>query len=204
GAASGDEERGGLLGSRLGIFINGNVQTGDKDETANEAGFDFDGWGITAGVDYRFTDRLVAGVALGYNESETKFKADGGGVDGDGTSLSAYGTYFNDNLYFDFIGSRGSVDYDSARRIFYSDVTGTQDLTASGRTDGDMTSLGASFGYDFHNGGWTFGPTVALNTVKVDVDPFAETGAGGLGLAFGRQEAESQTIQGGFRFSYAM
>lgn len=206
GGASGDEddESGGLLGSRLGVFVNGNVRTGDKDETVNEAGFDFDGWGITAGVDYRFTDNLVLGLALGYNESETEFSGDGGGMDGDGTSISAYGTYFRDNLYFDFIGSTGSVDYDSTRRILYTDVTGAHDLTAVGQSDGDLTSLGMSFGYDFHNGGWTFGPTVALNTIKVDVDPFAETGAGGLNLAFGEQEAESQTIQGGFRFSYAM
>jgi uncharacterized protein YhjY with autotransporter beta-barrel domain len=206
GAASGDEdeEGGGLLGSRLGVFVNGNVRTGDKDETANEAGFDFDGWGITAGVDYRFTDSLVLGLSLGYNESETEFTGNGGGMDGDGTSLSLYGTYFNDNLYFDFIGSTGSVDFDSARRIVYTDVGGTQDFTAVGQTDGDLTSFGVSFGYDFHNGGWTFGPTVALNTMKVDIDPFAETGAGGLSLAFGDQEAESQTLQGGFRFSYAM
>src|SRR5690606_38768947 len=99
--------------------------------------------------------------------------------------------------------SSGSIDYDSTRRIVYNDTSGLQDLTALGTTDGDMSSVALSFGYEFHRGGWTFGPTIGIDLIELEVDPFAETGAGGLNLAFGEQGAESRTVQGGFRFSYA-
>ena len=76
--------------------MNGNVVDGEKDETANEAGFDFGGWGITAGFDYRFTDSFVLGLSLGYNESDSDFAGNGGSLDSEGVSTSIYGTYFND------------------------------------------------------------------------------------------------------------
>jgi uncharacterized protein YhjY with autotransporter beta-barrel domain len=206
GGASGDEDDASLA-TRWGIFINGNVIDGEKDETANEAGFDFGGWGITAGFDYRFTDSFVLGFSLGYNESDSDFANNGGGLDSEGVSKSIYGTYFNDRWYTDFIGSSGALDYESVRNISYTDQGGAVQAVTAGSTDGDLSTLGVSFGYDFNKGGWTFGPTAALTRIEVDVDPFAETtrsGAQGLNMAFGSQRAESRTLQGGFQFSYAL
>ena len=51
--------------NRWGMFINGIYGTGDKDTVGNEDGFDYDAYGLTAGLDYRYSDALVAGVALG-------------------------------------------------------------------------------------------------------------------------------------------
>lgn len=208
GGSSGDDDaptasQNDLFSSRLGIFVNGNVISGDKEETLNEAGFDFDSIGLTLGVDYRFTGSFVLGVALGYNDSETTFNNNGGGLDGKGASVSVYGTYFTPRLYFDFIGTTGRTDFDSARTIVYQTVVGTEERTAVGTTDGDTDALGVSFGYDFARGGWTFGPTLAVSSIKIEVDPFTESGAGGLNLAFDKQTAKSMTIQTGFAFSYA-
>ena len=205
GGASGDERT--SLAAPWGIFVNGNVVDGEKDRTANEEGFDFGGWGITAGFDYRFTDRFVLGLSLGYNEADSDFQGNSGSLDAEGVTTSLYGTYFNDRWYTDFIASAGALDYDSVRHITYNDADSSNDDFARGVTDGDLTTLGASFGYDFVKGGWTFGPTFALTMIEIEVDPFAETGAGasgGLNMAFGAQKAESRTAQGGFQFAYAL
>ncbi|OAD22231.1 secreted protein containing Na-Ca exchanger/integrin-beta4 domain protein [Candidatus Thiomargarita nelsonii] len=61
--------------SRLGAFVNGEINFGEKDTTDRESGFEFTTLGLTAGIDYRFTNNLVAGIALGYSNSESDFNA---------------------------------------------------------------------------------------------------------------------------------
>ncbi len=53
--------------------MDGRINYGDKDQTQNQAGFDFDTIGITGGVDYRIRDNFVVGAALGYSQIETDF-----------------------------------------------------------------------------------------------------------------------------------
>src|SRR5262249_5137929 len=52
--------------NRLGLFVNGIFSVGDRDPTSKEDGFDFHTYGVIAGVDYRFTPKLVFGVAFTY------------------------------------------------------------------------------------------------------------------------------------------
>ena len=98
--------------SRLGAFVNGNINIGDKDETKHEYGFEFSTLGVTGGIDYRFTDSLVAGVALGYSNNETNIDANDSNIDAHGYSISLYGTYYQtDNFYIDGLLSLGYNTY---------------------------------------------------------------------------------------------
>ena len=45
------------------VFLNGALTTGDRDETENESGFDFDGAAITLGADYRSGDSTFFGAS---------------------------------------------------------------------------------------------------------------------------------------------
>lgn len=202
GGGSGDEDAGQPLQSRWGFFGRGKINVGDKDQTDNEAGFDFDAWGVTLGVDYRVTDNFVLGIAGGFNSGETDFDNDGGEMDSDGTSAHVFGVLYGEHAYLDFVASFGQLDYDSVRNINYTDVNGPVAATATGSTDGDLTAIGISFGYEFNKGGWGFTPNISANTIEVDVDAFSETGANGLDLSFGKQNAESSAVEGGFRVSY--
>jgi outer membrane lipase/esterase len=176
GGASADQGPQFALGDgRLGVFVNGAISTGDKDPTENEEGFDFDAWGITAGIDYRFRDNLIAGIAGGYSENDTDIDNSGGSLDTDGYSISLYGTYYHDGgAYADAVLTYGHNDYDQKRNIRYSIDDYVVDQTASADYNGSQWSGAVGVGYDIPKGPWTFGPVVRLQYVSADVDGYSE------------------------------
>jgi uncharacterized protein YhjY with autotransporter beta-barrel domain len=193
---------GGLADQRLGIFLNGKIGFGDKDTTANETGYDYDTIGATLGVDYRFTDSFVAGLALGYSESKADFVLDQGNLESNGLSGNLFGSWYKGRGYLDVLAGYGQVDYDSLRHISYQIGDDLIDREALGSTDGTMSTAGVSFGYDLGNKGWTITPNVAVTYMKVEVDGFTETGSQGLDLEYGDQSADSLQYQAGLQVGY--
>jgi uncharacterized protein YhjY with autotransporter beta-barrel domain len=221
GGASGDES--GLSAGRLGVYLQGRLGTGDKERTRFEAGYDVDTLGFSGGADYRFTDSLVAGVALAYSEAESDFTRDStgtkidGGFDSDGVTFSLYGSWYGERAYVDLIASYGDVDFDSTRSIVYTvdapagmvgDVvlptTDSVNRIARGRTSGDTVSVGLSAGMDWARGPWLFGPLVAVNYLDLSVDGFSESGADELNLLYDDQSAESLQLQLGLNLAYTV
>lgn len=201
GGASGDEATGG----RLGLFVNGGLGGGEKDVTDFESAYDFDLLGVTTGLDYRFTDSLIGGIALGYAESETDFD-EGGSLDTDGIMGSLFGAWYGEHAYVDLIASYGALSLDSKRQVTYtvSVVPDNIDHTAIGDTDSDVAAAGLSAGYSFGRGGWRIGPTAAVSYLEVSIDGFAERGGSNpeLNLVFDDQDAESLQLQLGFDLGY--
>ena len=135
GGASGDEG-----GGRLGFFINGEVSFGDRDPGVEDVGFDFDSQVVTVGLDYRFTDRFFAGVALGLTQTDDDLTG-GGGVAGnglgtldiDGTSLSLYwSANLSENTYLESSVMLGENDYDSVTEVGYTIGATTIEVDANG------------------------------------------------------------------------
>src|SRR5262245_46064326 len=105
---------------RLGVFVNGIFGFGDKDATSREAGFDFDTYGVTGGVDYRIKDNLVGGVAFGYTHTDDDYASSRGNMDANSYTFSVFGTYYVGQLYVDGIFNYSWNDFDSSRNIVYS------------------------------------------------------------------------------------
>ncbi len=195
---------------RLGAFLNGSFTTGDKDSTDFEPGFDFDSWGLTAGVDYRLMENLVLGLALGYSDTETDLDDSAGDVDADGYALSLYGIYNLEALYIDAIATYGQQDYETVRRVRYTvDVPVNQ--TFLGDSDSDEYALSLGAGYDFNRSGFTYGPYLQFNYLNTEIDGYTERPArlnpdpgSGLALAFDDQDIESFTSVVGGQASYAV
>jgi uncharacterized protein with beta-barrel porin domain len=207
---------------RLGVFVNGTLAIGDKDSTSREAGFDFDTLGVTAGVDYRFTNNFVLGAAFGFASTDSDIDPSGGGGDLDTKVYNGalYGTYYLQDFYVDGIASFGWSSFDLSRNIFYS-IPGLGDnlapagrptivnQTAKGDTDGGHFSVGLGAGYDFRFGGLTVGPRGRLNYFKLDIDHFRESIDGtadgfGLALEYEGQIVESLMTALGGQASYAV
>lgn len=199
---------------RLGIFINGNLGFGEKDSTANEEGFDIDTQGLTLGADYRLSDNLVLGGALGYMNSEIDLDQNGGDLDSDGYSLTLYGTYYqSDVFYIDGSLSYGRNDYDQARNIQYTltqPTPVTVDQTLSADYDGNQWGATIGAGYEFNQGALNFGPTARLEYLDVELDSYRESASNpnadgsGWTVAIDDQDFESLTMSLGGQATYAL
>ena len=213
----GSSQRGGAAGAddaggKLGAFINGSYSTGDRDETVWTNKFDFDTYGLTGGVDYRFTDNLVLGAALAYHDVDADFDnkptVSGGSVDADGWGGFLYGTWYSDRFYIDGLAGYAKSDYDTKRRIFIPDNNDpTQNINeiAKGSPDSDDYTLGAGAGYSLGKGPLSYGPYGRVTYYKVDIDDYREHGAeaSGLNLAVDGQDWKSLTSVLGAQLSYA-
>ena len=140
-------------------FSNGAVGWGDRDETDNEGGYDFDSWGITLGADYAFDNGLAVGLALGYSSYDVDLdrttgssfisSSAGGKIESEGYSLSGFFVYGMENSYVNGILSYGRNDFDMARKVQLTaapGATGTaQGLVLDRRFDAstDSNQLGA-------------------------------------------------------------
>ena len=187
---------------RLGLFINGNLSWGDKDETTNSGGYGFDTLGLTAGVDYRFTQGLVLGAAMGWASTDVAMDANGGGLDATEWSATLYGTWYpTDSFYLEGSATYGWDDYDQTRNIVYS-LLGTP-RSAEADYGGSQYSLMLGAGYDRTIGASIIDLYGRLEYTKASFDSYRENGAGGLDLNIGEQEASSTKSVLGLQYTHS-
>ena len=209
GGSAGEDDAG---FSRLGGFINGSVVSGEKDRTENEDGFDISSYELTAGMDYRFTDTVVAGLALGFSALDTDVDNDGGGLDVDAYDLTLYGSYNHPEGYWlDGMLSFAQYDYDQDRNIRYNLNDGTSvEQTASADFDGDQFAVSIGGGYAWYREALTVTPSARLQYLRLKVDGYKETlsspttDGSGWGIELLDQDYESLTLTAGAQASYAV
>ena len=213
GGAAGDYE---VAGSRLGWFVEGSFNTGDRDQTDAEDGFDFDATSFTLGLDYMLNSGVI-GISIGTDNYEAEFdtnmNVNGGGVDVESTSGSLFGAFYNRNWYFDGILSFGTLDSDTNRSAFYPSTNMCPvaapcpgvDAQLLGSTSGDFFSGGATVGYDVNRGNWDITTSLSLAYRDIGIDGYTEVdpAGGGLTLSYGDQTVESLKTILGFSFSRA-
>jgi len=198
--------------SRLGGFINGSIVSGEKDRTENEDGFDLSSYEITAGVDYRFTDTVVAGLALGFSGIDTDVDDNGGGLDVDAYDLTLYGSYNQpEGLWLDAMLAFAQYDYEQDRNIRYDLNNGTRvSQTASANFDGYQFAASFGGGYAWYRDALTVTPSARLQYLRLDVDGYKETlsdssaEGSGWGIELLPQDYESLTLTAGAQASYTV
>jgi outer membrane autotransporter protein len=190
--------------SPWGFFINGTISMGDRDATSRELGFDFDTFGITAGVDYRLDAKKVVGIALGYAKFDSTIE-NVSELNSSGITLSGYASfYMTDNLYIDARMSYAQPEFDQSRNIDFTVGSTHIDRTALGKTDADQYSMALSTGYSFYKNSWNITPNASISYMKTTIDEFAETGAGDFNFVYLEQELESLVWSAGIRVSKAI
>jgi outer membrane lipase/esterase len=206
GGAAGDDDTGPY--SKLGGFINPYGTFGDKDATDREDGFDFYSIGVTAGLDYRFTDNVVFGGTFSYTRLDTEFDdvptVAGGDVKANGFGVSLFGLYSDENWYLSGIGSYRRNDYDLERRIRYSSGNTAIDYTATADTDSNQFGISVGGGYEIAEGQTTYGPYLRVNYLTAKIDGYTEQGHASMNLRVRDQNFNSLTTALGGGASYAM
>lgn len=173
--------------SRWGFFASGNIGRGVTDANGNAPRYDFDIRGLTVGIDYRKTDNLVLGVAVGYTNQDTTLSGGQGSLDMSGYSLSGYATLYRENSwYVDGVVSWGHNDYTHRRRVVYVLPGLTVDQVARASSGGTDTSASLTLGRDFNAKAWNFGLFGRAQYSRQRFDSFTEhldESSPGAGLA---------------------
>jgi outer membrane autotransporter protein/uncharacterized repeat protein (TIGR01451 family) len=199
------DDSGGLFGSPWGFFINGTISSGEQDGNARsgQVGVDFDSRGLTAGVDYRFSNALTAGLALGYADFDADISGDSS-IDTQGLLLTGYASWYpTESLYLDGRLSFGQIDFEQSRRIRFTLDGQTTDLLARGDADADQFSLAAGIGYHWNFGAWNVTPNGSVRYSDTSVDGFTERGADPFNLRFEASDTDSLQVAAGVQVSRA-
>lgn len=198
-------------GGRMGVFLNGRYLDGNEDENELQDGFDFDGWGLITGLDYRFSDNFVGGLALSYSTGDADYDDNRGDLEAESWGVMGYGTFFVESgLYFEGSLGYNSLEYEMTRNISYQvgDLTAVQQMTSS--PDGDSLSVSFGGGYTFGSDSWSFTPALRVDYLDNQIDSYQErstnieTTGGAMALALGSTSFESLTSNLGLAIAKAI
>ena len=199
--------------SRWGFFAAGTIGRGEAEGGSRNPDYDFDIEGVTAGVDYRKSDKWIIGGSFGYTRQDTVLPGDRGGLDTTGWSLSAYTTYYQaDSWYMDGVLTYGRNDYELLRQISYTlPVAGGGSVSinqvAEAASDGDLLSTAFTVGRDYNVGAFGIGPYARVLYTRLGFDAIDEElvpglAGSGLGLRIENRDVTSLASVLGAKFTY--
>ena len=197
-------------GERQGEFsagdynLNGSYAYGDKEATGNENAFNFDGFEINLGLDYRWNNQWVTGLVAGYSEREVEFEPVGiivvdGGIEAEGYSLMPFALYQSEAMYASLSIGYQQMSFDSDRAIKYPslnpDVASTNTRTLSS-TDSDGWTASGSWGYNFRFGAFSVEPYLSAEYRETQIDDFTERDVNGDGFDLIVDDQDIESFEG--------
>lgn len=167
--------------SRWGGFLNGSYGSGDRAPTALEDAFDFEGYQINGGIDYRFDDQIVAGAILAITDQKIDFDPSqsivDGGIKSDGYSFMPFALYQAEQLFLSISLGYQRMDLTTDRAIRYPsinpDVESVNTRTL-GATNSTTISFFSSIGYSFSYNALAIEPYISFDYLDISIDGFKE------------------------------
>lgn len=207
GGAAGD---GGSNHSRLGGFFNWSLGWGEKDPTAAEDAFEFDGSSYSFGLDYRINDNFTIGGLFGYNDQSIDFDASqsivDGGLDATGYNITPFLLYQNENFYISSSVGYQVIEFDIDRAIKYpslnpSPFTSSTDTVAVAEADAEVLTGFVEIGYSYVMRNWVLEPYLGANMREITIDEFVERDLknDGFDLRVDKQDIDSQELNIGLK-----
>ncbi len=183
------------FGSRWSIYTAGSATVGRQDSNPNQSGYRFTTNGFVVGADYRFSESLIGGAFVGYDNSVTQFSDLPAETRAHTATLGAYGSVSSDAFYISGALSYGRHFYETNRQQVFLNQS------ASGRTGGDQVSGLIESGMEFRSGNWGFIPTLSLQGTQLWIDGYSETGSAAA-QSIGAQSISSLQAGAGGRINY--
>ncbi|MEM6797331.1 MAG: autotransporter outer membrane beta-barrel domain-containing protein, partial [Acidobacteriota bacterium] len=162
----------------------------------------------TLGLDYRFTNRAVVGLAASAIDADADIFDDDGLLDIESQWISLYlSKSWKSGLFFQGLFGVGTADYDATRNLdLPAAFRGRSRFTAVGTTEGDHLAAQLEVGYsrrlqsDLVITGFLRGRSVDLS-----IDSYRETGdpaGAGFYLEVLEQNIDSLILEGGVDFAW--
>jgi outer membrane autotransporter protein len=194
---------------RMSMYLNASYLKAKQATTAFEAGSDSDIITITVGTDYRLTPETIIGMAFSVADGRTDYGDKESRLDSQNYNLTAYGSYYLQQWWFDGSLVYGFNNYKQKRDIACTSV-GCSDLTNTYKADYDGATYGASLGggYDFILQAFTISPFIQWNGGTVKTDDYKEkainTGVPTALLNMDEQSRDFSTLSAGSYFRYVI
>lgn len=191
-----------------GFWMAGNIGFGDRDASGGQSGIKFKTSGVSAGVDRRYSDKLVLGVGLGYARDKTEIGTDGTESRARANSLALYGSYQppNKNIFIDALIGYGMLDYDTERFVEpLTEVNADPTVKpikhfARASRDGRQVFGSIAAGYQSpRERGFLWSPYTRLDFSRTRLDDVTETGAGQYALTYFKQSITNADLSLGLR-----
>lgn len=197
-AAAGSEDS--LRDPPLGAFIQGRLDFGDMQQNPSSRGYNYQSRNVTFGADYRFTDKLVAGLLFTYINTDSTYDQQSGGMNGNSYTGAAYGSlYLPADFFLDWAASYGGQDYSFSRQYSYPGFVGQ----ARSQPGGEQFGFALNGGRDFAWDGWQFSPYTRFEYSNLHIGAYRERGGDGFDLAVGGQTAQSFVSDLGLQINHA-
>lgn len=199
-------------GDGLGFFASGLVESLNRDVTTFQNGYTSNILGIAAGADYRFSKKLVTGLALNYSNTDGDFRNNGGNFSTNSFGGLLFASYLpTDRTFMQVTGGYTRNNYlvtRAASASIFDSTTLTTTLVsgpASSHSNGTVFHLGLLTGYDHPIGRFTIGPRAGVNYSNTKIGNFTENGSTGIELKYDDQWINSLQsvlgVQGSAAFS---
>ena len=142
---------------------------------------------VQMGADYRITPHVLVGALFGFGHTSSTLDGLGSKATVDTYSPGVYASYSDNGWYANALATYGFSDYSQTRNVSFAGFGGTANSSPTGgQVVGNLDG-----GYDFHHGPWTFGPTLGLQYVHLNIDSYSETGLPGANLTVNSNQADS-------------
>jgi outer membrane lipase/esterase len=157
----------------MGVYGSVKYGKGDRDNTTNLAGFDYDLLTYTFGFDRVYSDGFVLGGAANYVDGKAKLDAGRGQQDFTAAAFAAYFGYRQSDFWLDLSGAGSWENYDLARNTTFA-----QRATALADTSGNSFYVALDGGVNLMgDGNVTAGPIAGVRYLNSDIDSYDETSA---------------------------
>ncbi|MGE0642589.1 MAG: autotransporter outer membrane beta-barrel domain-containing protein [Nitrospira sp.] len=196
----------------VGFFASGLVESLNRDITTFQDGYKSMIFGFTGGADYRFSNKLVAGLAFSYSNTDGDFRS-GGNFSTNSYAGTLFASYLpTDRTFMQVTGGYTRNNYLVARaaNVTIRDETNPSNILlsksdlASSSSNGNIFSLGLLTGYDHPIGRFTIGPRVGVNYSNTQIGDYTENGNTGVELKYNDQWINSFQSILGFQGSAAI
>ncbi|MGN7774120.1 autotransporter domain-containing protein, partial [Phyllobacterium sp. 22552] len=182
---------------KLAVWTGGFVNFGDRND--GDQDFDYTTVGVSAGMDYRFSKKFVAGFGFGYGRDASDIGDSGTESRAHAYSAAIYASYSPiKSVFLDGLIGGSWLDYDSRRYI-----TASGDF-ASGDRDGRQIFGSVTASYEHRTDTWLISPYGRFDFSRSWLDSFTEKGGSAYTLKYGDQTVDTLSGIVGLRMEYTI
>jgi uncharacterized protein YhjY with autotransporter beta-barrel domain len=182
----------------LGFFASGLVESLNRNVSTFQDGYTSMIYGFSAGVDYRFSKKFVAGILGNYSNTDGDFRTGGGTFNTNSYGGLAFAQILPTDKTFIQVTAGYTRNNYLVSRLATAQIQSTAvnddrlvNSLASSNSNGDVLNLGALTGYDHPIGRFVIGPRAGVNYSQTHIGSYAENGGGGIGLQYDDQYIHS-------------